>query len=126
MTTTFDATLTLTPHLLAGTPLLLRPSEAAEAVRRAVEGMSGAAWIDVAWLNVSGGPWPVVERIKVRGADDEAHEEALKGVVEMIAKRALEVCGERVRREAAAKRAESTGAEREMVDFVAQRLQRRC
>ena len=95
MTTTFDATITLTPSSLSGTPLLTRPQEAVEAVRRAVEAMSGAAWIDVEWQNIRG-EWPLVDRMVVRADDGEGHAEALKSVVEMIAKRALEVCSNRM------------------------------
>ena len=124
MSTTFDVTITLTPHLLAGTPLLTRPADAVEAVRGAVENMAGAAWIDVAWLNVPGGPWPVVERITVRGADDEAHEGALRSVVEMVAKRALEVCAERARRAVVEQAPNMTAREAEQVAFMGQRLKR--
>ena len=88
MTTTFDATITLTPSSLAGTPLLARPQEA-------VEAMSGAAWIDVEWQNIRG-EWPLVDRMVVRADDGEGHAEALKGVVEMVAKRATEVCSNRM------------------------------
>ena len=49
MTTTFDATLTLTPNLLAGTTLAARPQDKVEAVRSAVERLRSAAWIDVEW-----------------------------------------------------------------------------
>ena len=90
MTTTFDATITLTPWSLAGTPLLSRPLDAVEAVRRAVEAMSGAAWIDVEWQNIRG-EWPLVDRMVVRAGDGEGHAEAPKGVVEMVARRAIEM-----------------------------------
>ena len=94
MTTTFDATITVTPSSLAGTPLLSRPRDAVEAVRAAVEAMAGAAWIDVEWQNIRGA-WPLVDRMVVRADEGEGHAEALKGVVEMIAKRAIEVCAAR-------------------------------
>ena len=53
-TTTFDVTITVTPSTLAGTMLLSRPQNAVEAVRRAVEAMTSAAWIDVEWQNIRG------------------------------------------------------------------------
>ena len=90
VTTTFDATITLTPWALAGTPLLARPQDAVRAVRGAVEAMSGAAWIDVEWQNIRG-EWPLVDRMVVRADEGEGHAEALKGVVEMVAKRAIEM-----------------------------------
>ena len=94
MTTTFDTTITLTPSSLAGTVLLDRPQEAVDAVRRAVEARPGAAWIDVEWQNIRG-EWPLVDRMVVHADDGEGHAEALKVVVEMVAKRAIEVCAAR-------------------------------
>lgn len=120
MTTTFDATITVTPSTLAGTPLLLRPGMAVKAIRKAVEGMSGAAWIDVTFTNIRG-EWPLIDRLVVRGAADEAHEGALQEVVEMVARRALEVYADRVRNEAVPRVVDAT-PRGEVVDFVAQRL----
>jgi hypothetical protein len=43
----FDATITLNDHHLVSTGLTDRPAEAVAAVRRAVERMGGAGWINV-------------------------------------------------------------------------------
>lgn len=89
MTTTFDATLTLTPDLLAGTTLATRPQEAVEAVRSAVERLRGAAWIDVEWWDVAGARRPLVKRVVLRGDIEDDVEGALKRTVEMVAHQAL-------------------------------------
>jgi hypothetical protein len=43
----FDATITLNDHHLAAAGISINPAEAVAAVRRAVECMAGAGWIDV-------------------------------------------------------------------------------
>ena len=67
MQITFDATLTLTPDLLAGTTLATRPQEAVEAVRSATERLRGAAWIKVEWWDVAEARLPMVKRVVMRG-----------------------------------------------------------
>lgn len=80
----------LMPGSFAGTPLLGRSQEAVEAGRRAVEAMSGAAWIDVDW-QISAVSGPMVDRMVVRADEGAGHAEAPTRVVEMIAKRVIEL-----------------------------------
>ena len=52
--------------------------------------MSDDAWIDVEWqTSVANGRWSIVWSFAPRMG---SHAEALKSVVEMIAKRAIDVC----------------------------------
>ena len=97
MTTTFDATLTLTPDLLAGTTLAARPQEAVEAVRSAIERLRGAAWIDVEWWDVAEARLPIVRKMVLRGDIEDNLASALKQTVEMVAYQALKVAAHNAR-----------------------------
>jgi hypothetical protein len=87
----FDATITLNDHHLAAASLTDRPAEAVAAVRRAVERMPGAGWINVeAHYFPPHTPGWVTLYLASHGAPPDTPEwQELQRSVERVAKAAL-------------------------------------